>query len=243
MNGVSIQGGGERFVAYGGDHLGAFGVTLGVLTAMCWIARSGSFPGLERVQRVGLAVLVILIYPLSLLVGKYTGGVQDFGNSLPMHLCDWAAITAFFALLWEKPLLCELTYFWGLAGTIQGLLTPDLQFGFPHPSFLVFFFHHGGVVVAACYIVIGLNFRPRPGALWRVFLWTQFYAVVAGLTDFFLGANYGYLRAKPEKGSLLDYMGTWPWYILVLEVICLLLFVVLNAPFCSGEKKRLKGGD
>ncbi len=236
MDVVSIQEAAGTFRAYDADHFAALGLTAGVLAAMCLVARSGVFPRLERTQRAGLAVLAILIFPLSFAVGKSMGIEQDLGDSLPLHLCDLAAITAFFALLWRNPLLCELTYFWGLAGTVQGLLTPDLQFGFPHPSFLLFFLHHGGVVLASCYLVMGLGFRPRSGAVWRVFLWTQLYAAAAGLTNFFLGTNYGYLRAKPAKASLLDYMGDWPWYILVLEAVCLALFLALNAPFRGGER-------
>jgi hypothetical integral membrane protein (TIGR02206 family) len=237
MERVSISDVAEEFSAYGGDHLGALGVAALAGIAMCWVARSGGFPRLERAQRFGLAVLLILIFPLSLLAGKLSLVPLGVSNSLPMHLCDWAAITAFFALLWKKPLLCEMTYFWGLAGKVQGLLTPDIAFGFPDAAFLIFFLHHGGVVLAALYIVLGLRFTPRPGAVLRMFLWTQFYVVVAALTNLALGSNYGYLRAKPIKASLLDVMGDWPWYILVLETVCLVLFLLLNLPFVLARRK------
>ncbi|MGE9267148.1 MAG: hypothetical protein ACQKBY_03545, partial [Verrucomicrobiales bacterium] len=50
-------------------------------------------------------------------------------NILPFHLCDLAALICAAALLTRKDKLCELAYLWGLAGTIQGLITPNM----PHP--------------------------------------------------------------------------------------------------------------
>src|SRR5207249_968980 len=51
--------------------------------------------------------------------------------SLPLQLCDVAIFIAAAALWTRHPLLVELTYFWGLAGTIQALLTPDLPGPWP----------------------------------------------------------------------------------------------------------------
>lgn len=174
---------------------------------------------------------MILIYPLSLLAARVSNIPLHAGNALPMHLCDWAALTAFFALVWRQPFLCELTYFWGLAATLQGLLTPDLFYGFPHPAFLIFFLHHAGVVLAAIYVAAGLRMAPRRHAAWKVFLWTQFYVAAAAATNVALGTNYGFLAAKPSRASLLDYMGPWPYYILVLEIVCVAVLLTFDAPF------------
>ena len=44
----------------------------------------------------------------------------------------------------------ELTYFWGLAGTLQAIVTPDLSAGFPQLEFFMFVVGHLGIVIAAC---------------------------------------------------------------------------------------------
>ena len=45
-------------------------------------------------------------------------------SKLPMQLCDWALFLTVASLLWRSPRCFEVAYFWGLAGTLQGLLTP-----------------------------------------------------------------------------------------------------------------------
>lgn len=36
-----------------------------------------------------------------------------------------------------------------------------------------------------------------------------------------------FLRKKPTSGSILDFLGPYPWYILSLEIVAFLIFVCL----------------
>jgi hypothetical integral membrane protein (TIGR02206 family) len=70
---------------------------------------------------------------------------------------------------------------------------------------------------------------PRPGAVWRVYVVTAAFAVFVGMADVITGANYMYLRHKPERSSLLDVMGPWPVYILAGAAFALVVFGALAA--------------
>ncbi|TMB63511.1 MAG: TIGR02206 family membrane protein [Chloroflexi bacterium] len=151
--------------------------------------------------------------------------------SLPVQLCDVGGFVAAAALVWRQAVLVEVAYFWGLGGTVQALLTPDLRDHFPAFPYLQFYATHDLVVLAALFLVIGLRLQPRVGAVRRVFLITLAFAAVVGLLDLVTGGNYLYLRQVPAQGSLLSVMGPWPWYIAVGALLTLIVLTVLDAPF------------
>ena len=59
----------------------------------------------------------------------------------------------------------------------------------------------------------------------------NFYAVAVGVFDVVFHWNYGYLCRKPTNPSLLDLLGSWPWYIVSLEGIAAVSFWLLDLPW------------
>lgn len=216
------------FEIMGAAHLGALGVT--AVAAVVLIHHARCHPDRTGLTCKILAGFLLLLYPAHV-IGHYAGGSLNRENAFPCHLCDLAAIIGAFALLTRRQRLAELVWFWGLAGTLNGLLTPALSATFPSPAYFAFFALHGGVVVAALYLVAGLRLRPEPGAVWRAFGWGQVYLAAAALVNLISGANYGFLRAKPPQASLLDVLGPWPWYIIALDALAVVLFTLLYLPF------------
>ena len=187
--------------------------------------------------KVLAAVLVVdeVSWWVFLLGGGQPG--SQVALSLPLQLCDVAIFIAAAALWTRRQLVVEVTYFWGLAGTIQALLTPDLPQHFPSYPYFQYYIAHGGVVAAALVLVVGLGQRPRRWAVARVAGLTVAYAALVGLVDAVTGADYMYLRSKPPTATLLDVLGPWPWYILSASVIAAFLFAILDAPFRLRERR------
>lgn len=152
-------------------------------------------------------------------------------TSLPLALCDLALPVSAAACWWRAPVLVELNYFWGLAGSLQGVLTPDLRVAYPRPEFFEFVVGHVAIVVAALYLVVGLRLYPRRGAVARTVGITAGYTALVGIVDAISGANYMFLRHLPATWSILSVLGPWPWYLLSAGVVAILLFVALDAPF------------
>jgi len=209
------------------EHVGAV-VVIAVATAVLVVlARRGPGPWLKVLALV--LVLDEVSWWVYLLAGGQPGSV--LAQSLPLQLCDVAIFVTAAALWARAPLLVEVTYFWGLAGTLQALLTPDLPQHFPSYPYFQYYIAHGGVVASALLLVVGLRIHPRPGSLLRIAAVTLAYVALVGVVDAITGADYMYLRAKPPSATLLDVLGPWPWYLLGATAIGLVLFAVLDAPF------------
>ncbi len=160
----------------------------------------------------------------------------DLLYALPFQLCDAAIFVSAVALWTRRQILVEVTYFWGLAGTIQGILTPEPLQHFPSLLFIQYYVAHGGVVAAALLLVVGLGQWPRRRAVIWVAALTIVYAAFVGMLDAVTGADFMFLRAKPASATLLDLLGPWPWYVGWAALIGIALFLILDAPFAISRK-------
>jgi hypothetical integral membrane protein (TIGR02206 family) len=220
------------FILFGTAHLTALALAFLAPLLLAGLARAR--PRADPMIRYGLAALLaggwLAWYALFA-----TRGWLTLSNALPLNLCDWAAAVLIAALLTRNRDTYVLGYFWGLGGTLHGLVTPDIARGFPDPQFLFFFLNHDGIIAALLYLTLGTGLRPWPGSLPRVAFASFAYAGVAGAADYLLGVNYGFLRAKPANASILDVLAPWPWYIPELVAIGLLSLLIYYLPFLLAD--------
>jgi uncharacterized membrane protein YwaF len=52
-----------------------------------------------------------------------------------------------------------------------------------------------------------------------------------------MGSNYGYLCRRPARPSPLDFLGPWPWYVVVGELLALVGFCLLYLPWKLAARK------
>jgi len=197
--------------AYGLTHLVPLSLLTAGIVAVVWLGRRQRAEAKPSRFSRGFALAI----PLTTIPLQAHEWITDFDLfiDLPIHLCDLAWVAAAFALWTHHPYPTALTCFWGLTLTTQGVFTPDVM-DFPDVSYFTFWGQHLMIVTAAVYLVFGLKLLPR----WRDYGWavatTAAWAAVAYVLNLALDANYGYLRYKPESGSMLDLLGPWPVYIL-----------------------------
>ena len=209
-----------------GEHIGAMVATAATAAVAVPAARRWPVP-VSRALALLIGGTYLVEHAWFIARGTWSA---DF--NLPLHLTDVVTIVAVLALWTARPLLVELTWFWGLTASLQAVVTPDLgSADFPELLWWTFFITHSGAVVAALVLVIGRGIEPRAGAVKRVFAATLIVAVAAGTANLLTGGNYMWLREKPDAGSLLDFMGPWPWYLVSAALLALLLFTLLALPF------------
>jgi hypothetical integral membrane protein (TIGR02206 family) len=226
---VDVTDSGSFFLS--SSHVAALAVTAAVCVALPLEARDHPGPWTSVFSR-GLAILLLgafLAYPLVIgLRGDYS---LDF--DLPLHLTDAVTVVAALALWSRRPLLFELTYFWGLTASVLAVVTPALSEEDGPSTFLFwnYFITHSGVVLGALFLAVGLGSTPRRGAVGWVFLATGAWAAIAAIGNAITGGNYMFLSEKPETASLLDYIGPWPVYIVSSALLAVALFKLLDLPF------------
>ncbi len=214
------------FHPFGPSHKAVLAITLVLFIVLLLLSRTRWALLSQRV----LGGMLLALYPVGLAVHALYGSLSVL-TALPLQYCDIATLAGGIALWTRRPFFCEVVYFFGIAGTLQGLLTPALIYEFPDPRFFLFFVMHGGVPITAIYVVTAMGVRPRPGAVLRIMTFSiGWYAVIA-VVNYALGANYAFQCSKPVQASLFDQLGPWPWYNLSTIGLGLVFYSLLYLPF------------
>ena len=228
----------HAFRPFGFAHLVVIALTISLPFVLGSFVRKSRWPRSERIVARLFALLLLLNYAGFEIYLAATEGLA-WQKALPFQLCGWAMIAIIVALLTGRERWLEVAYFWGIGGTLQAIITPDLKYAFPDVHFLTFFIAHSGIVVAIAFMMIVKRFRPHWISIVRVFLWSELYFVLTFCVDLLTGENYGYLLHQPTAASLLDLLSHEQIvYILEMHVLALVFFVVLYLPFALYDLVR-----
>ena len=210
-------------------HVSALALIAGICVLLAWGVRK--LPSSGKIWLGRSLGLLLAFYGVFFYIRQAMAGALSWGYSLPLDLCSVVLMACIFSLFRSVQFFNEITYFWGLGGTLQALLTPDLASGFPSWDFCLFFWSHGAILFGIVYIIAVNKFRPRRESVFRMMIALNVYAAAVGTINAATGWNYGYLCRKPAVPSLLDLLGPWPWYLLSLEGIALVIFIILVLPW------------
>ncbi len=226
------------FHAFGLSHLVVIFLTVALPFMLALIVRRTKSPRLERSIRLTISVLLLINYIAYVFVAR-NFGVDRWYKLIPLQLCDWAMIVIIVALWTGSRRWLEIAYFWGIGGTLQAIITPNLQFGFPDLRFISFFVAHSGIIIGIVFLMLIYGFRPRPIGILRTFAWTEVYFVVAFTTDLLTDENYGFLLHKPEAASLLNFLSdSRVPYLIEFHILAFVFFASLYAPFAIVDLVR-----
>src|SRR5438477_5761200 len=229
-----------EFHAYGCAHLTVIFLTVGLPFFLALIVHRTKSRLLERTICFAISALLLINYVAYLIVAR-NFGVTRWYKALPMQLCDWAMIVIIVALWTGNRRWLEVAYFWGIGGTLQAILTPNLRFGFPDLRFFSSFVAHSGIIIGVVFLMLTHKYRPYPMSMLRTFLWSEVYFVVTLIADELTGFNYGFLLHKPEAFSILSFLSnSRPLYLLELHGVALLFFVGLYVPFAIVDLAKRK---
>ena len=94
-------------------------------------------------------------------------GQWNIQTMIPLHVCSVLVWLGGVMLVTKNYTIYEFTYFMGIGGALQALLTPDLGiYGFPHYRFFQTFISHGLIVTSAIYMTTVFALLGNPSGVY-----------------------------------------------------------------------------
>jgi hypothetical integral membrane protein (TIGR02206 family) len=171
----------------------------------------------------------ILVEKFIELTYRYIVFNEPFTNLLPFDMCNYTLVLAAFMMIFRSKKIFNLVYFWSI-GAILAIATPDIRIAFPNYSNISFFVTHYYIYFAVFYCLKYFKFIITFDSLKKSFIYINGIMLVLFPLNFLLGTNYMFLKYKPIS-SPMDFLGPWPYYIISLEVVMIVLFTLMYLPF------------
>lgn len=228
---------GEPFILFGTAHLTALGIVL-LMNLLLLRLRGSKHEQARRIFRYSLAV-VLVVNEGMWHWWNWATGQWTIQTMLPLHLCSVFVFLSAYLLVTRNYSLYEFSYFLGIGGALQALLTPDAGiYGFPHFRFFQTIISHGAIVTTGLYMTLVEGLRPTWKSFQKVFLYGNLYMLAVGAINYLIGSNYLFIAHKPETASILDLLAPWPWYIIQVELIALAVCLILYLPFAISDWRK-----
>ena len=226
------------FVPYGESHIFVLVIFIVCLFLTVVTGRRLNYERnllLTRICSLFLSVTLISWTAAHIKLGSF-----DPSANLPLSICNLFALIA--PLLFWKPneRRFEIVYYFILSGTLQAIITPDPDGGFPSYGFFKYWIIHCGLVLVVVHQHFAFRLYPRLRGILPTFVWLNIYILCLIPFNIWLDGNYFYMMNKPAFPSLLDYFGPWPVYILVTEILAMVFFALAYVPVIVSRKYFLK---
>ncbi|PFE06442.1 TIGR02206 family membrane protein [Bacillus cereus] len=173
-------------------------------------------------------------------VWQVKAGIFQLSTSLPFELCTISLLLATMMVITKSYKIYEIVFFTGIIGASQAILTPNLQYAFPHFRFIEFFIAHVLLIWAPLFMTWVEGYRPTFHSIKRTMIFLNLLIPIVSFVNYETGGNYMFLAHKPETASLLDMLGPHPYYIISLEIVAFIGCLLLYMPFASNEKRIQK---
>lgn len=220
------------------EHFVPIAIAIVVTIVLFWQSNRMEKSSQERLlhkMALFISATVIAFHIYKIYQGNY-----NLATDLPLYLCSLLGLIIPIFTYFKYKWMYEILVFWIIGGTLQAIITPDIPIGFPSFEFFRYWIVHLGLVVLILYATQVFKYRLSLKSVFKSILALQVYVVLMMLINFVLESNYFYLNSKPESSSLLDYMGEWPYYIVVGQLILIPYFLLIFLPFYFNQKARLK---
>ena len=189
-------------------------------------------------RRIFVLLLIFITISQELIddILRWNVGIWHVAEDLPLHMCGISFFTSTYALYSKNQTAFELSYFWGLAGAFQAIITPDPTRFVMDVSLFWNFLSHGLIILNVLWMIVIDNMRCRVGSYLNAIIITNGILFIISIVNSILGGNYWFICEKPG-GESPFIMGEWPLYIIGFQISGILLLGLFYIPMIILRKK------
>lgn len=185
-----------------------------------------------------IAAFTLIFFEVGYYLWLFANGMWAVSHGLPLELSSISVMMIIVLLFKRNRHFVEIMFLVGIGGAIQAIVTPVLQFDFPHFRYIHFFVTHIAVIWVVFYFIWVRGYQITVHSIWKAMLFLNVLLPFIFFINVLVDGNYWFIMKKPSGGSLLDLLGPHPWYILGMEAAALIFFTLLWLAF--GRKDFLK---
>lgn len=237
MNWNSILYENGQFKGYTSEHALAVAVCVSIAISLVLLAKYRFNEKQSRAAITGL-LTIGLVLQLSKPILTALAGSFDVREDLPFHLCNAMIVLMPFIMYYQWRTFWGIAFFWVIAGTLQALFTPSLTESFPHHEFFRYWTVHAFLPFAGLFAIQIYGWRITWKDMVNSMIGLNIFALLVTPINLYLGSNYLFLMAKPQVKTIFDLLGPWPYYILSLEVLMVVVFSTLVLIFNADKLWR-----
>lgn len=215
----------DNFVLFSSEHLIILGSGILISFILLLLANFMDIKGFARFT----AVLVFIVKITELAYRHYVMG-EKIINLLPLHLCNIVLFFVIIMMITTSKIFFQPCYFWSI-GALFALITPDVKYGITNYATISFFITHFYIIFSVIYCYVFFRYRPSFLGYCLSFLGLNVICLIVYFINKELGTNYLFVNRVPDFTSPISYFGEWPYYIVVVELIYIIICYLMYFPF------------
>jgi len=183
-----------------------------------------------------ILILITVLQEICDYLNRYINGTVSLNVDLPFHICSYVLFISIVVLYNKNKYLFNFCYFNAFSTALIANITPGLDGVVGDFGVFFFFLHHFLIIINVVWMIYAFDMIPDFKGLIVTVVLLNIIAVPIALVNsliYKLGfgyANYMYLREAPPVDNFL-LIGEGGRYILSMEIIAILIFMILLLPF------------
>lgn len=199
---------------------------------------------LSKKNRIIFIKYFVYLFITSYIIYHYlhvVGGTWSIDKRLPFHLCGFSSvITCFILFIKKKQLWFDFLFYAGILGGLNALLTPLIDnYTGTNFFYVEYFYSHTSIIILPLYMYYYMDMDLSKLSWLKSFIALNILLVFLMPLDFYIDANYMYLKEPPAVNHPLV-SGKWPYYLINLEFVVVILlyftYSLFKSPLFTNKK-------